>query len=80
MVAGDVVLAQLDDGVGFAPGARIRQPDRLHRPEPQRVHAARRHHLDRQAAFEKLRLIELVQGRLLGRHQRRVERLVLAPW
>ena len=30
-----IVLAQLDDGVGPAPGARIVEADRLHRPEAQ---------------------------------------------
>src|SRR5437016_10103748 len=35
-----------------AAGARIAQPDRLHRAEAQRVEAARRHDFDRQAALE----------------------------
>ena len=79
MIAGDVVLPQLHDGVGLAPGAGVAQADRLHRPEAQRVDAARRHDLDRQTAFEELRLIELVDAGLLGRHQRLVERLVFVP-
>ena len=54
-----VVLTQLDHGIrpaalrmfGRGP-VRIVQPDRLHRPEPQRFHAAFRHDLDRHAAVE----------------------------
>src|SRR3954447_11283671 len=47
-----IVLAQLDDGMGPASGARITQPYRLHRSPAQRVRAARCHDLDRQAAIE----------------------------
>ena len=47
-----IVLAQLDDRIGPAPGARIVEPDRLHRAEAQRVDAALGHHLDRHAAVE----------------------------
>src|SRR5205085_1564414 len=53
------------------------QSDRLHRPEPQRVHAPPGHHFDRQAALEELRIVELVQRGLLGGHQRVVENSVL---
>ena len=79
MVAGEVVLPELDAGVRLAPGARIGQAHRLHRPEPQRVHAAPRHHLDRQAPLEELRIVEFVQRRLLGRHHRGVKFCVLLP-
>jgi hypothetical protein len=37
VIAGEVVLAQLHDGVGEAAGAGIDEAHRLHRPEPQRV-------------------------------------------
>ena len=48
-----VVLAQLHDRVGlYGRIVRIGQPDRLHRPMPQRLAAALGHHLDRQAAVE----------------------------
>src|SRR4029079_16184051 len=76
VIAGNVVLAQLDDGVGFPAGAGVAQPDGFHRPEPQRVDAARRHHLDRQAALEEFRWSEWLDAGLLGRRQRGVEGLV----
>ena len=47
-----VLAPQLHHGVRPLPGARIGQPDRLHRPERQRLLAALGHHLDRQAALE----------------------------
>ena len=48
-----VVLPQLHDGVGLdGRVVRIGQPDRLHRPVPQRLVAALGHHFDRQAAVE----------------------------
>ena len=48
-----VVLAQLHDGIGLRLRiVRIGQAERLHRPVPQRLRPARRHHLDRQAAVE----------------------------
>ena len=74
VIGGEVVLPQLDDGVRPSAGARIGQPGRLHRPEPQRVDAAVRHHLDRQTPLEELRVVEVVDGRLLGRHDRLVKR------
>ena len=77
VIARQIVLPQLHGGVRLAAGARIDQPDRLHRPEPQRVAPAMRHHLDRQAAFEEPLLVEVVDGRRFGRDQRVVEALVL---
>src|SRR3546814_10744257 len=38
--------------VGPGPDVRVGQADRLHRAKAKRVDASRRHHLDRQAAFE----------------------------
>ena len=61
VIAGEVVLPQLHARVRLAPGARIGQAHRLHRPEPQRVDAAPGHHLDRQTPLEELRVVELVQ-------------------
>ena len=59
---------------------RIGQPDRLHRPEAQRLAAALGHHLDRQAAVEVGRgLLPLLERGLLARQQRVDERLVLRP-
>ena len=77
MIAGEVVLPELDDGVGFASGARVGQPDGLHRAEAQRLDAARGHDFDRQAPFEEPRVVELVERRLLGGDQRGMKPLVL---
>ena len=74
--AGEVLLAQLHDGVG-PPAVRRAQPDRLHRPEAQRVDAAPRHLLDRQAALEEERLLEVAQRRHLGLDDRLVKGQVL---
>ena len=79
VVARKVVLSELHAGVRLAPGARIGQAHRLHRPEPQRVDAAARHHLDRQAPLEEFRIVKFVQRRLLGRHHRGVKFCVLFP-
>ena len=79
MIPREVVLAELNRGIRLAAGTRIDEPDRLHRTEAQRVDAARGHHLDRQAPFEELRLVELVQRRALGRDERLVEPRVLVP-
>ncbi len=74
---GEIVLPQLHDRVRVPAGARIWKTDRLHRSEAQRIDAARGHHLDRQASLEELRIVELVQRRPLGRHQRAVEPVIL---
>ena len=47
-----IVLAQLDNRIGPATGARIIKADRLHRTIAQCVDTAFRHNLDRHAAFE----------------------------
>ena len=73
-----IVLAQLHDGMRPLSGARVAQADRLHRPQAQRVRAARRHDLDRQAALEiRRRFLPFVELGLLAGQQRRDERLVL---
>ena len=61
VIVGEVFLAQLHDRVRPLAGARMFEADRLHRTEAQRVDAARRDLLDRQAAFEVRRLLEVVQ-------------------
>jgi hypothetical protein len=66
VVAGNVVLAELDDGVSLPAGARIDEANRLHRPETQRVRAAVGHHLDRQAPLEEHLAVEVVQGGRFG--------------
>ena len=77
VVGREIVLPELDHRVRLAPRGRVREPDRLHRTEPQRVDAAVGHHLDRQAALEVGRAVEVVQlGQLRGR-ERLVEPLVL---
>ncbi len=76
MIAGEVVLAQLHGGVRLASGAWVDEADRLHRPEPQRVAPAVRHHFDRQAPLEELLFVEIVNSRRLRGHQRVVEALV----
>ena len=57
-------------------GARIGQADRLHRAEAERLAAAPRHLLDRQAALEVGHLVELVALVLVGLEQRVEEALV----
>ena len=76
VIAGKIVLAQLDGGVRLPSRPRILQPDRLHRPEAQRVLATMRHHFNRQAPFEELLLVEIVNRRRFGRRERRIERAV----
>ena len=76
VVAGQRVLPQLHGRIREAPGARVREADRLHRAEAQRVAPAMRHHLDRQAALEEVGLVEVVHRGRFGRDQRVVERVV----
>ena len=63
VIARELVLPQLHHGVRPAARARIVQPDRLHRPEAQRVGAPVRHHLDGQTALEEFLAVEVVNGR-----------------
>ncbi len=74
-----VVLAQLDDGMGFHGWiVRIGEPDRLHRAVAQRFAAALRHHFDRQAPIEVRRIgFPLLEVGLLARQQRIDEGVVL---
>ena len=65
--ARQVLLPQLHDGPGAAAVGRG-EADRLHRPVTQRVDAAPRHFLDRQAALEE-RALEVVQRQHLGARQ-----------
>ena len=62
-----VLGAQLDDRPRPVTGARVAQADRPHRPEPQRLRAALGHHLDRHAALEVARLLEVVRQDLAAR-------------
>ena len=48
VIAGQVVLTELDDGIRLAARARIGKPHRLHRPEAKRIDAAMRHDFDGQ--------------------------------
>ena len=75
-LARPVLPPELHHRVRLAAGARIGQADRLHRAEAQRLAAAARHLLDRQAALEVRHLVELVAVVLVGREQRVDERLV----
>jgi len=77
VIAGKVVLTQLRGRIGESSGARIDETDRFHRTEAQRVAATMRHHLERQAAFEELRLVEVVHRRGFSGHKGVVERVVL---
>ena len=79
VIAREVVLAELHRGIRRTACTRIHQPDRLHRPETQRIDAAMRHHFDRQAPFEELLVVEIMDGRRLGVNERVVELLVLLP-
>ncbi len=73
-----VVLAELDDAVGLDERiARVGQPDRLHRPVPQRFAAALGHDLDGQAAVEIGRALPLLERRGLAGQQGVDEGLVL---
>ena len=73
-----IVLAQLHHGMGPLRLARIAQADRLHRSEAQRLRAARRHHFDRQAAFEIGRgLFPFLEIGLLAGEQRGDEGVIL---
>ena len=63
-----VLGPQLHDRVRALPGARIAQADRPHRPERAASSgAALGHHLDRQAALEVARLLEVVRRDLAAR-------------
>ena len=76
-----IVLAQLDDRVRPAAGARIVEADRLHRAVAQGVEPARRHHLDRHAAFEVGRvLLPLLELGLLALVQCGDEGVILLAW
>ncbi len=79
--AAGIVLAELDDRIGPAPGARIVEADALHRAEAQGVDAALGHHFDRHAAFEIGDLLPLAELGLLAGEQPGVEGeiLVLRP-
>ena len=75
-----IVLAELDDGMGpSAAVMRVAEADRLHRAEGERVAAALRHHLDRQAALEVGGVaLPVLEGGLLAGQQGVDELLVLA--
>ena len=73
-----VVLAQLHHGVGLlARAVRVREPEGLHRPVPQRFAAALGHHLDRQAAVEVGRALPLAELGLVAGEERVDEGFVL---
>ncbi len=73
-----IVLAQLDHRIGPAACARVVETDALHRAVAQRFDTARRHHLDRHAAFEVGRvLLPLLELGLFALVQRRDEGLIL---
>ena len=73
VIPGQIVLPQLHRGIGLPACPRIDETDRFHRPEAQRVDAAVRHDLDRQTALEESLVVEIVNGRRLGVHERVVE-------
>ena len=77
MIGRQIVLSKLHDRVRRPTGPRIDEANRFHRAETQRVHAAMRHDLDRQAPFEELFLVEIMDGRGFGVGERVVEALVL---
>ena len=73
-----VVLPELHDRIGLDGRLMgVGQADRLHRPVAQGLAAALGHHLDRQAAVEIGRALELAELGLLRREQRVDEGLVL---
>ena len=71
-----VFTAQLHHRPRPPPGPRIGQPDRLHRPEPQRLAPPPRHLLGRHASFEVRHRVELMRGELVGRRERVDERVI----
>ena len=73
VIPGQIVLPQLDRGIGLLARPRIDETDRLHRPEAQRVDAPVRHDLDRQTALEESLAVEIVNGRRLCVHERIVK-------
>ncbi len=77
-VRAQILLAQLHHGPRRPSGARIAQPHRLHRPKAQRIAAAPRQHLDRQAAFKVVELLPLLVFGRLGCQQRIEKAVVLA--
>jgi hypothetical protein len=60
-----VLLAELDDRIRVATRPRIGKADGFHRPETQRVLAARTHHLNGQTAFEVFHVLEVLQRHIL---------------
>src|SRR5437660_4673109 len=62
-----ILLPKLDHRIGPSTRTRIDQPDRLHRPESQRLFAAPRHLLDRYAHLEvyNLHVFRVVRRRYL---------------
>src|SRR5262245_44795861 len=77
MIAGQIVLAKLHDRRGHTARSWIRQPDRLHGPEPERVLAAVRHDFDRKTALEELRRVKVMDRRPFGMCECLIEALVL---
>ena len=77
VVGREVVLAELRDGVRLPSGGRIGEADRLHGAEPQGVDPAVGRHLDRQAALEERRAVEVAQLGPLRGQERGVEPPVL---
>ena len=73
--AGHVVLAQLHDGMGPPPRARIAQPNRTHGAKGQRLHAPGCQRFDGHAAFEvALQLFVRALQLELGRRQNRLDK------
>ena len=77
--AGAVFAPQLYHRVRTLAGVGIGDPDRLHRPEPQRLASAPGHLFGRHAALEIGRLVELVRRELVGGRERVDECFVLFP-
>src|SRR5687767_5994739 len=72
-----VLLPELDDRPRAAAGPRILEPERLQRPEAERLRSAPRDLLDRQAALEPHGPLEVLQLDLLATHELADEVLVL---
>jgi hypothetical protein len=76
VIAGQIVLPQLDHRIGPPSRPRIGEAHRLHRTEPHRLDAPVRHDLDGQAALEELGVVEVPHRRLLGRDDGLLERVI----
>src|SRR5262249_27931033 len=78
-VCQQVLLSQLDGGIGLPARSRVNQSDRFHGSISERVPPSARQLLDRQACFEVRSSFKFVERHGLGGHQGLVEPVILFP-